>query len=204
MRDGGSQPLVLFGRAQEVHDFGQVLLGLVDAGDVVKGRASGGIRRIQLGLAPAKTAKDAAGAAPSPLADIDERRDQQEHGTESEQESEQRRLARPGGGGGDGNVLLLQQGPQVVLGKEGPLGLEQRPALGPAGDRAFKFPLDGIALGGDALHVAGGDLLDEGGVGDRDAGWPTGNEGAEKVVEHQQRDHVDPEPATLPERPACR
>ena len=185
VRDLRAKPLILFRCLEKVHDLGQVLLGLVDPGNVGKGRLRSRVGSVELRPALAKGAQNATWARGlHPPAQVEKAADQQESGSKADQQGEERRLTswrrRR-----DRDVVLLQQRLQVVLGKDGPFCLEGCPAGGTVGHGTLEIALDRVSLGGDVLDVVGIHLLDEGCVGDRETRGPVCEQNADQVVEEE-------------------
>ena len=127
--DLGAQPLVLFWCLEEVDNFGQLLLGLVDPRHVGKGGPRSRVGSVELRLTLAEGAENAARArGRHPPAQVEQATDQQQRRPEADQQGQQWRLARAGWRRGDRNIVLLEQRSEVVLGEHGPLGLEESPA----------------------------------------------------------------------------
>ena len=85
MRDLRPEALIFLGHLEEVDDLGQVLLGLLDAGDVGKGNARPRVRRVEGGLTltegSEKATRPCAGHAP---AQIKKATDEQQRRAEAE------------------------------------------------------------------------------------------------------------------------
>jgi hypothetical protein len=164
-RDPRAQALVALGVAQEIHDLDELVLGLVDAGDVVEGHA-----RLLIGLhAPRLRAAEAAERAASGRAprEPDEQADEQDRRAKAEDQRPERGAAAVGCLRVDDDVLLGQQLRQVRrVDERGHLRLELVDLLGLATGRRVRRRLLEVALDRllgrrDLLHVAGLDLLDE-------------------------------------------
>ena len=111
-RNAAAEALEFLRIAQELHDLLQVLLGLVDAGDVVEGDAAMRLRqKLRLGLADGHqtaTALLAHGPAGQPDDNADHQRERQER---QQQTTKQARLRRRLGF--DHDALLLQLGDEA-------------------------------------------------------------------------------------------
>jgi hypothetical protein len=170
-RDAGAQPRVALRVLEEVDDFDQLLLGLVDAGHVVERDphlpaaalldATGGRPAERPEDAPTTPAQLTAGE-PHQAANEQQRRREAEEEAEPERSALVRRLCV------DHDVLLAEQ-----LGQRG--GVDERrhlrlelvdlPRLGVSyrvvGRLALQVAVDRVLARGDLLHVAGLHLLEE-------------------------------------------
>ena len=96
LRHGPAEPLVLGGVLQEVDDLDELVLGFVDAGDVVEGDLRL-LLAVALGAAAAEAEQPAAAGCRGAAAQPDEGGDQQQRGTEADQQLEPGRArSRPG------------------------------------------------------------------------------------------------------------
>ena len=148
-RDAAAEPLEFLRVAQELDDLLQVVLGLVDAGDVLEGHAAVPLgQQLRLGLAEAHGAS----AARLHLAhEEDPHADEQQHREPGDQHAEQRRHVVLGRLGGDLDALLVQPVDQVGIVRR--IGLKVA-AVG-------EMPGDGVAGDGHVLDVASLDLREE-------------------------------------------
>ena len=87
LRHGAAEALVLGGVLQEVDDLDQLVLGLVDPGDVVEGDLRL-LFTVALGAAATEAEQPAAGRRRSAATDPDKGADQQQRGTEADQQLE--------------------------------------------------------------------------------------------------------------------
>ncbi len=170
---------------EELDDFLQLLLGLVDAGDVVERHPT-----MLLGQQPgARLAKaHRLTAARLHLAhEEDPDADQQQHGEPGHQDAEQGRHAVVDWRGGDPHAPIAQAADQVgILGRVG----AERAAVG-------EVPADRVALDGDVADPAIVDLGQE--VGERETGlWTAPGRVLEQIEQRdQQQADDDPERQVL-------
>ena len=186
LRHGAAEPLVLGGVFQEVDDLDQLVLGLVDPGDVVE-------RDLRLLLAVALRA--AATEAEQPA--TGRRRGAAAHPDERSRSAAASDRSRPAALNQDerfvdrldDHTLLFETLLEILIGEHRPLRLELhrgarpwtgrqeampvrwRSALassGGIGDLRLELPLNRIADAGDVLDIARLDLLLEEGIGDGD------------------------------------
>jgi hypothetical protein len=199
--DRAAQAPVAVGVAQEVDDLDQLVLGLVDPGDVLERRALLG-RFVALGLRAAEAAQPAGatagrGAAEQP----DEDADQQQRRAEAEDQRLPERRALVELLRVDGDVLLEHQPQEPVVAERGPHGLEVVVAAGLAAVRGLvlglllELALDPVALGGDLLDVALLDLRAEERVGHVHALLGAREQRAEGEVRDQGDRDEGPDPA---------
>ena len=169
-RDPRAELRVALRVLEEVHDLDELVLGLVDPGDVVEGDSL-----LLAGLDPprgraAEAAEHAAASRPRLAAEHpDEEPHQQDRRQEAEQERGPQRPALVGRLGVDDDVLVRSSSLVSCGGIDevGDLGLEPRDRhrLGVAGRvvgrLALQLALDRVLLRADLLDVAGLHLVDE-------------------------------------------
>ena len=200
---GAAEPLVLGGVLQEVDDLDQLVLGLVDAGDVVEGDLRL-LLAVALGAAAAEAEQPAARRGRGAATDPDERADQQQRGTEADQQLE------PGRGvlvdGVDDHALLLEALSRAWSAKAGRC-VTNEAELRAGGrverirQRRLERAADGVAGAGDLRDVAGLDLLLEERVGNGNGRWRREEEIREDVVDEEHRREDAPQRLPLPCRP---
>src|SRR5438093_93584 len=170
-RHGAAEPLVLRGVLQEVDALDELVLGVVDARDVVEGDLRPRVAAA-LGTAAAESEEPPTAGHHAPI-HPDEPHDQEERGAEAEDQVlpegpalvEQPRV--------DHHALLLEQRLETGIGEGGQQRLEaQRGArvrpLARVGHLLLEGPLDRVALAGHLLDVARLHLLLEERVGNVD------------------------------------
>ena len=123
LRHGAAESLVLGGILQEVDDLGQLVLGLVDAGDVVEGDLRL-LLAVALGAAAAEPEQPATASRRGAATEPHEGGDQQQGGAEADQQREPGRTALVQGL--DDHALLLEQRLETRVGEDRPLRLELR------------------------------------------------------------------------------
>jgi len=168
-RDPRAELRVALRVPQEVHDFDELVLGLVDPGDVLEGDSLLLAGSDSAGRRPAEAAKHAAASAPElATRQPDEERDDEECREEAEQGRDPQRPARVGWLGVDDDVLPVEEVGELSGGDErGNLGLEagDRHGLGIAGwvigRLALQIAFDRVLLRADLVDVAGLDLVEE-------------------------------------------
>src|SRR4029077_6968514 len=163
LRDAVSKPFVFLGLAQEIDELFELLLDLVDSGDVRK-RGPGPLRVVEPRLALTKGAEQAACAtgAGGPADQIQHGNHDQQRGPEAEQQRLPERRRRVLRLGVDRHVVLLEQGLEAVVGERWMLRGEGSGAHGARGrllDRGLGDPVDRVAGGGHAEYVVSGHLL---------------------------------------------
>ena len=91
VRNLRAEPLIFFWCLEKVHDLGQVLLGLIDPGDVGKGSLRSGVGSVELcaTLAEGPQNPTGTGRCHSP-AQVEQPADQQQGGPETDQQAQQR------------------------------------------------------------------------------------------------------------------
>ena len=207
MRNAAAQLAVLGRLAEEVDDLAQLVLGLLDAGDVREGDlVARGL--VAAGSRPSERAEGVLHVA-GPAEEPEEQEDEQDRRPESEQQRLPPGRARLERLGVDRDVVLLEQlGELVGVGERGNLRSEPRRRLRVLeGHVLLERPLDVRALGRDLLDVARPHLLqEERAVRDADPRLgphrPRGDEQVE-CEQHEEEDDPagrDPEPGTLGRR----
>ena len=169
-RDPAAELAVAVGVLEEVDDLGQLLLGLVDAGDVLerdlrllRPRSA---RARERPNAPSAFIWPAGGAAREP----DEQRDEQDHRAEAEDQVEQEAAALVDRLGLDRDVVVLRAASDSssVFANVGICGLEVLGRLGVLVGRGLNSflnsPLTASPVRGDLGHVVRLDLVDEVGL----------------------------------------
>ena len=118
--DPAAEPQVLVGVAEEVDDLGQLLLGLVDPGDVLERDALLGALDAPRARAPERhqPAGAAAGGAGGATRDEHEQQDQQQRRAEAEDQALEERRAAVRGLGVDRDALALEQIRQLLVVRE--------------------------------------------------------------------------------------
>jgi hypothetical protein len=193
--DAAPEARVLLGVLEEVHHFGELGLGLVDARDVLEGDALLG----RLGASGPRATETAERIHPAPLArgpagEVDEQRDDEQDRPEAEQDVGEQARALVDGLRADLDLVVLQDLREGgVVGEGRDLGLEvvRRLLLRVRGvlDRLLELAVHGRAFRGDALHVAVLHLLEEdGAVGDPRRGLGAVERGGDRVVDREQHE----------------
>src|SRR5438876_9150266 len=168
-RHGAAEPLVLRGVLQEVDDLDELVLGVVDARDVVEGDLRPRVA-VALGTAAAEP-EEPPTAGHHALIHPDEPHDQEERGAEAEDQVLPEGPALVERPRIDDHALLLEQRLETGVGEGGQQRLEaQRGArvrpLARVGHLLLESALDRVALAGHLLDVARLHLLLEERVGD--------------------------------------
>jgi hypothetical protein len=216
LRHGPAESLVLGRMLQEVDDLGQLVLGLVYAGDVVEG--DGRLRlAVALGAALAEPEQPAPARRRRPPTEPHEAGDQQQGGAEPDQE---RKPGRPALIHGlDHDPLLFQQRLESRIGEDRSLRLElrrgarrgsasegrrrrvdarRRRCRGWIGHARLEGALDRLAHTGDVPDIAGLDLGLEDRVGNGDRRGRREEHAHEQVV--GQQESREDQPPRLPPR----
>ena len=202
VRNTRAEPAVLLGVAQEVDDLAELLLRLVDAGDVGEGHTIAG-RLVATRPRAAELAEDVlhpAGAARR----IDDQPDQQDRRSEPDEQGLPPRRAGLERLGVDDDLLPLQElRERVRVGEGRDLGLEAVGRLrSVVALRSRERALHGRALRRDRRDVPVPHLLQEvRAVGDTDARRRLRGARAQPVVEDEQPDDPDEPPADANPRP---
>src|SRR5918995_2995877 len=177
---------VLLGVLEEVHDLDELVLGLLDAGDVVEGNLRVLLLVVAPGAAPTDAREGTAHAAALLLSapiEPDVAPDQQQRRTEGEEQRLPKATAFLYRLGADLDPVFDQELLQAGVnegrehGGEGlggarrlRAGLRASLPFGRVGDRLLKLAFDGIPLAVDSFDVARPDLLLEEGIGNLDWG----------------------------------
>jgi hypothetical protein len=122
-RHGAAEPLVLGGVLQEVDDLGQLVLGLVDSGDVVEGDLRL-VSAVALGAALAEPEQSTTARRRRAATEPHEAGDQEQGGAETDEKREPGRAALVQGL--DDHTLLLEQRLEPRLGEDRALRPELR------------------------------------------------------------------------------
>jgi hypothetical protein len=196
--DRGAEPAIAPRITEHVDEFPQLVLHLVDPGDVVEGDARSRVGVVEARPRPAEREPAAREqAAEEHDVEADEDQDRQD----AEYEAEQERALRLGRRGVHRHSLLEQLADEVVVREGGSCGGELAHGIGAVGhphgplERAF----DGEAAREDPFDIAGFELVDEHVVGHGHAVVLRGEEHVhDPDVEQEQHGEDDPAPRPPP------
>ena len=202
-----AEPPVAIGVPQEVDDLDQLVLGVVDARDVLERhpRLAGGV--VPLGARAPEARQGARRAAARTARQPDEERHQEDDRPERQEDREQQRAPLVDRLGVHHDVVRHQQLQQLVVGERRAdrleVGIGRIRALR-VGHLLLERALDLVALGGDLGDVAGRDLLAEERVGHVEPALAVRDQVDDEPVEGQEGEEDPPEPpaAGHPEAPA--